>query len=281
MDVDLALALTTGMVATVNPCGFAMLPAYLSFFIGVDHDDDARASIGRALIVGTAVTVGFASTFAVVGLVVARLTERVYEIAPWISLVIGAGLLVLGVVLLLGHEIVVPLPRLDKGGRTRGLVSMALFGVSYAVASIGCELPLFLAAMTGVFGHGLASGVAYFTAFAVGFGLVLTAITVGLAMARQSVVHSMRKVLPYVSRVAGGLLVLTGVYIAWYGWAEISSNVDDPTVSRVNDWSASAATWLYDNWLPVAIVLAGAVATAIVYVVTTRQPAREPVEQPS
>ncbi len=34
-----ALALTAGMAATVNPCGFALLPAYLSAFIGLDDDD--------------------------------------------------------------------------------------------------------------------------------------------------------------------------------------------------------------------------------------------------
>ncbi len=92
IDVDLALAFTTGMVATVNPCGFAMLPAYLSFFIGIEdrNEDDPRASVWRALVVGLAVTLGFAATFAVVGLFVSRVTRSVYDVAPWISLVIGA-----------------------------------------------------------------------------------------------------------------------------------------------------------------------------------------------
>src|SRR5438046_370786 len=142
------------MVATVNPCGFAMLPAYLSFFIGAEDrgENDPRASMWRALVVGLAVTAGFAATFAVVGLVVSRVTQSVYDIAPWISLVIGLALVAFGIALVAGYELTVATPRLDKGGRTRGLGSMALFGVSYAVASVGCELPLFLAAMSGVFG---------------------------------------------------------------------------------------------------------------------------------
>ena len=32
----LALAFSAGMIATVNPCGFAMLPAYLSYFLGLE-----------------------------------------------------------------------------------------------------------------------------------------------------------------------------------------------------------------------------------------------------
>ncbi|MGH9251329.1 MAG: hypothetical protein ACRD0W_17675, partial [Acidimicrobiales bacterium] len=47
----LALYLTLGMVATVNPCGFAMLPAYLAFFLGIDDREAGppRASIATVL----------------------------------------------------------------------------------------------------------------------------------------------------------------------------------------------------------------------------------------
>lgn len=276
IDVDLALAFTTGMVATVNPCGFAMLPAYLSFFIGVEdrNEDDPRASLWRALLVGIAVTAGFAATFAVVGLVVSRMTRSVYDVAPWMSLVIGLALAVLGVALLAGFELSVRTPRLDKGGRTRGLGSMALFGVSYAVASVGCELPLFLAAMSGVFGRGIASGIAYFVAFALGFAAVLIGLTIAIAMARQSLVHTVRRVLPYVNRIAGGLLVIAGVYVAWYGTAEIRNNTTDATVIRVTDWSSQAADTITRNWPLLGIGFAAIVAAAAAYVFLTRDSQR-------
>ena len=241
IDVDLALAFTTGMVATVNPCGFAMLPAYLSFFLGIE---DERASLPRAMVVGGTVTAGFAATFAVVGLIVSRLTSSVYDIAPWFSLVIGAVLLLLGVALLAGFDLAVRLPRLERGGRNRDLGSMALFGVSYAVASIGCELPLFLAAMSGVFGKNLASGVVYFVVFGIGFAAIITSLTVALALARQSLLHTMRRMLPYVNRIAGALLVLAGAYVAWYGWIEIRKASNDATVNRVTDWSFTVGDWL-------------------------------------
>ena len=66
IDVDFALAFTTGMVATVNPCGFAMLPAYLSFFVGIeDAARRAPAGVGGRSSCGLVVTLGFAATFAV------------------------------------------------------------------------------------------------------------------------------------------------------------------------------------------------------------------------
>src|SRR3954466_15363528 len=244
IDVDLALAFTTGMVATVNPCGFAMLPAYLSFFLGVEQD---RGSISRARVVGPARAAGCVATFAVIGLVVSRVTRSVYDVAPWVSLVIGGALILVGVLMLRGFDPSVRLPRLDKGGRSGGLRSMTVFGVSYAVASIGCELPVFLVAMSGAFGKNLVTGAVYFVFFGLGFAAILVTLTITLALARQSLVTTMRRVLPYVNRIAGGLLVLAGAYVAWYGWLEIRKDSNDATVKRVTDWSFTAGDWLRDN----------------------------------
>jgi cytochrome c biogenesis protein CcdA len=268
IDVDLALAFTTGMVATVNPCGFAMLPAYLSFFLGVEQE---RASVGRAFVVGTAVTTGFAATFAVVGLIVSRVTTSVYDIAPWISLAIGGALVLFGIALLLGLDLTVRLPRLERGGRSGGIGSMALFGVSYAVASIGCELPLFLAAMSGAFGKSFASGLVYFLVFGLGFAAIMVSLSVALAATELSLVHTVRRVLPYVNRIAGALLVIAGAYVAWYGWVEIRADSQDSTVRRVTGWSASAGDWLSTNRDLIVLVFVGVVIVGVLLAARNRR----------
>jgi cytochrome c biogenesis protein CcdA len=281
IDAPLALAFTTGMVVTVNPCGFAMLPAYLSFFVGAEADDDLRSdaatSVARALVVGLAVTLGFVLTFAAVGLVVNLLTDGVYDVAPWVSVVIGVALVAFGVALLSGYEPVVRLPHLDRGGRTRGIGSMALFGVSYAIASLGCSLPLFIGSMSTIFGRGFASGVAYFVAYGLGFGLLITALTVGLAVGERSLVTAVRRALPFVHRVAGGLLVITGAYVAYYGSVEIRSGqgsaiADDSIVNRVSRWSSDVSEWLQDlGATRVGIALAAVVGLAVAYVLAARR----------
>ncbi|MGD9755164.1 MAG: cytochrome c biogenesis protein CcdA, partial [Acidimicrobiia bacterium] len=50
----LALAFAAGMLATVNPCGFAMLPAYLSYFVGLE-DDPSAAGADRTVLRSVAV----------------------------------------------------------------------------------------------------------------------------------------------------------------------------------------------------------------------------------
>jgi cytochrome c biogenesis protein CcdA len=281
IDVDLLLAFTTGMVVTVNPCGFAMLPAYLSFFVGSEGDatpeERVATTLARALVVGAAVTVGFVATFAVVGAVVNTLTDGVYDVAPWVSVAIGVALVAFGIALLAGFAPTFVSPHLERGGRSRGIGTLVLFGVSYAVASIGCSLPLFLTYMVGNFGRGVASGAAYLVAYALGFGLLITALTVTLGLGRRSLAIALRKVLPFVNRIAGGLLVIAGAYVAYYGSVEIRSGsgqaaTSDGITDRVSRWSSDASTWIQDVGAErIGVVLGLVVAAAIVAVVATRR----------
>ena len=251
------LALTSGMLAAINPCGFAMLPAYLSFFIGADTDQtdiDSGRAVRRAVLVSLAVTTGFIITFTAIGLVVVTAGSAILQRTPWVTIVIGLALVGLGIALLAGFHINVRLPRFEKGGRTRGFGSMALFGISYAIASLGCTLPTFLAASSGVLrANDVAGGLPLFVAYAVGMGLVITGLTVAVALARHSLVRRIRQALPYVQRIAGGLLVLAGGYVAYYGWYELRIYGGDLSRDPVID----GVTGVFDRLRSWAIAFGG------------------------
>lgn len=274
-----AYYLTLGMVATVNPCGFAMLPAYLSYFLGLEDRDarEPRASVAQAIQVACAVAAGFLAVFAVAGAVVELTSLPVYEHAPWISVVIGVGLFVLGAVMLFGFEPNVRLPRLDRGGRDRTVGSMFVFGVSYAIASIGCTLPLFLTVVAGtVSNDSLLGGLGVFAVYGLGMTLVLLALTVAVALARTSIVRFLRRAQQYVGRVSGGLVALAGAYVAYYGWLEVrlgrtgaatGSNVTD----TVNDWSTDVTQWISDvGSVRIAVIVVILLAGTVVGVRATR-----------
>jgi cytochrome c-type biogenesis protein len=283
-----AYYLALGMVATVNPCGFAMLPAYLAYFLGVDDREVEvpRTSVATALRVALAVSAGFMVVFALAGLVVELTTLPVYENVPWVSILIGVALFALGLAMLGGFEPRVRLPRLDRGGRERSIPSMFVFGVSYAIASIGCTLPLFLAAVSGTINReSVADGVMVFGIYALGMGLVLAALTVTMALARTSIVRFLRRVQPYIGRVAGGLVALAGAYVAYYGWLELrvaraqggvipTSGITD----RVTDWSYDVSDWI-ERTGPVRIAVVVAAALAAVALWAARQGARRSIRQ--
>ena len=280
IDAPLGSAITIGIATAFNPCGLPLLPAYLSYFLGVgagEEPADARASVGRALAVGAAVSAGVAATFAIVGLVVSHVTRSVRDWIPWMTIVIGVGLVVLGVALLAGYQLKVALPRLDKGGGTRRLRSMVLFGISYAIASVGCTIQLFAALIALAWSRdSTPAAVVTFLAFAAGMSLVLVSLTVALAFARHSLVRGVRRALPYVQRLTGALLIPIGAYVAYYGVYERrlgdTTIEDDAVIDRVTGWSSAIQGWIADlRGTRIALVLAIVVAAALLYALSRRR----------
>lgn len=276
IEGQFAIAFTLGLLAVVNPCGFAMLPAYLSFFLGIEgRSTDTRADLSRAIAVSLSVSAGFVATFAVITAVIRNVTNDVLEWSPWVSIGIGLAMAGLGAAVLLGKELTINLPRLDRGGTDGSVAQMALYGISYAVVSLGCTIPTFMAyLLTAIRGESWLSGVATVVAFGAGFTLLLTSLAIGVALARQGLLRSMRGLLPYVQRIAGGILLLTGLYVAWYGRYELLGTTDDPAVDRVDDWSNLVARWVNNTGaLPLGLVLAVIVAAAAIMVATRRRSA--------
>jgi cytochrome c biogenesis protein CcdA len=232
------------MVATFNPCGFAMLPAYLSYFLGLENaretESRADATVMRALAVGAAMTAGFVVVFGVLGLVLDPILSSIIDKLPWLTIVLGVVLVILGIRLLMGREITVSLPKISKGPEGRELGSVFVFGISYALVSLSCTLSLFIAAISTVIDQqNFFIGLGAFIAYALGMGLVLIVLTLAIALARQGVVKKMRGVLPYINRISGVLLVLAGFYVAYYGWYELR-------VLNGNTSGGGIAGWMFN-----------------------------------
>jgi cytochrome c biogenesis protein CcdA len=252
------VALTAGMVAAFNPCGFALLPAYLGLFLGDQAGARTGSSVGRALTVGLAVTAGFIAVFGIAGILISGFAVQVDAWTPYLTIVVGPFLVGLGVWLLTGRELSIRLPRWSRS-TDGGLVGMFTYGVIYATVSLSCTIPVFLVAVVGSFrADTFVAGVAVLLAYAVGMGLVLTALALALALARDGVVQRARGVLPWLNRVSGVLLVVAGLYVTWYGYVEIRILNGDLVglgpVETVSRWSGQAATFVEGNrgWLAAA-----------------------------
>ena len=244
-------AFAAGMVAAFNPCGFAMLPAYLSFFLGLEERTDERLDGGvlRALRVSALMTAGFVAVFGIMGVVVTQLFQAVQQHLKWLTIAIGIGLVALGVATLAGRSLKVRLPRLQLGGGDRSAASTALFGASYATASLTCTIAPFLAATSTTFrNHGLLAGVVTFVAYGLGMGVLVTALTLAVALARASLVQGFRRVVRFVPVLSGAMLVVSGAYIAYYGVYEVRQARDistrDPLIDAGFALSADIQGWI-------------------------------------
>jgi cytochrome c-type biogenesis protein len=220
-ELPFAFALIAGAVAAVNPCGFALLPVYAGFLIGGEAGEEVtrRQALARAGLFTLAVTTGFVAVFGAFGLVVSFIAVNLAAALPWITVTVGAAVAAVGVWLLLGRELPSFLPRIGGREVRRSLGSMTVFGVLYALASLSCTVAPFLAVTAQTFrSASVLGGVLVFGAYALGMALVVGAVSLAIALARQGLVTWMKRQYPKVMRAVGVLLVIAGLYVAYYGW---------------------------------------------------------------
>ncbi|MEY4130344.1 MAG: hypothetical protein RLZZ31_468 [Actinomycetota bacterium] len=244
MSSSLLYAFGVGMVATFNPCGFAMLPAYLSYYLGLEQETPNTRTdqiVLRAIAVGAAMTAGFVVVFGILGLILDPVLNSISDKLPWVTMVLGLGLIFVGIRMLAGKEISVRLPKISRAPEQRELVSVFVFGISYALVSLSCTISLFIAAIsTVVTQENWITGIGAFVAYGLGMGVVLMVLTLAIALARQGIVKKMRGILPYIGRISGGLLILAGMYVTYYGWYELQ------VFSNANAGGSGLARWMFD-----------------------------------
>ena len=254
-----AYPFSLGLVAAFNPCGFALLPAYLGYFIGVESADrptsgaKALGAMLRAMAVALTLTAGFVVVFGAFGALFETVLSQdaVFDRIGYVTIAVGVVMALLGLWLLTGRAVNLRLPKMSRGGGSRGLGSVFMFGVSYAVVSLSCTIALFIAVVAASFSaEGVADGTANFIAYGVGMGAVITFLTMALALARTRVVGAMRRMSRWINPISGLVLIASGVYVANYGWLELQL-IDDPTadnvlVERFTDFQEEVTNWIHD-----------------------------------
>ncbi len=276
-NLALAYVFGLGIVAVFNPCGFAMLPAWMAYFLAAD--DDEQPSVARAVGIGAVLTVGFVSVFLALGLVLQLTASTFVSRLPWLSIVLGVGMVALAISLLLGRDLYVKVPWATRGPRTRTYGAVFGFGVSYAFVSLACTIPLFLATVTTSMTSGsLGVGILHFIAYALGMGVILTVLTVALSLARAGFVARMRGVVPHVRRVAAILLGIAGAYVTYYGWYTLQvydGNLDAGGPAKgAYDLSARMSQLVVETG-PIRIGAVTIAAVALAFVVTTARALRQ------
>jgi cytochrome c biogenesis protein CcdA len=282
------LAFAAGLVAALNPCGFAMLPAYLVLVVRGDgaggrqigagaSTGSGLVSAGRAIAATGGMALGFLTVFGLFGVLTISAAATVQRYLPYLTVVIGIVLVALGIWLLLGRELMLLIPK-HPGARwvpTARLGSMYGYGVSYAIASLSCAVGPFLAVTAAGLRRGsLVGSASIYLAYTAGLTLIVGVLAVAIAFASSALVNRLRRVLPYVNRISGALLVLVGLYVGYYGGYEVrllSADTDpsDPVIAAAGRVQGVLAGWVHRHgagpW-----VLAFAVLLAGVYLIQPR-----------
>jgi cytochrome c biogenesis protein CcdA len=292
------LAFAAGLVAALNPCGFAMLPAYLLLVVrgqqpaeraltaqksqksrrrctlGARPATGPLGALGRALAATVGMALGFLTVFGLFGALTISAANTVQRYLPYATVVIGIVLVALGVWLLSGRDLtaLTPRPVGPRWAPTARLGSMYSYGVSYAIASLSCTIGPFLAVTAAGFKGSAVTGVSIFLAYVAGLTLVVGVLAIAAASASSALADRLRRVVPFVNRIGGALLVLVGLYVGYYGVYEVrlfdgNASPRDAVITSAGRLQGALAGWVHRHgvapWaLALCLLVAGAAAAA-------------------
>ena len=228
----LGFAFVAGMASAVNPCGFAMLPAYLGLYMGSGGKTEVNPNpirmLANALLVGMTVTAGFVVLFGVIGMAIDQGVRSVVDTFPWVGFSIGVILILVGSWILGGGKLYA-----GFAGRAAshignpsqvGIRGYFLFGLSYGLASLGCALPIFLTVVFATQAASVVGALGQFLLYALGMGLVILVLTLSMALFKQAVAGALRKALPLFQPFSAVFMIAAGSYLAYY-WLTIGDLV--------------------------------------------------------
>lgn len=275
-----AYALLLGIVAAFNPCGFALLPAYISVL--VTGTADARVpravAVRRAVSFGLAMTLGFLAVFVtfglLFGLVSTALQGSILPVLSWVTVVLGVLVVILGIVVIVRGELSGPGLRFHGQAPRRALLSQVIYGASFALASLSCTIGLFLAIVVqAVAATDPVSAVTPFLLYALGMGTSIVLVSLVAALVGTGVIAVVRRNTLVIMRIGGVIMVLAGLGVVLFGLAEILPRFGiralDGVLTATSQWQGTVAQAIQGWGTPVLIALV-VIAVASVVVVFWR-----------
>jgi cytochrome c-type biogenesis protein len=216
-------AFLLGVVAAFNPCGFALLPAYLALYLNDEQAGDGlTARTKRSIKVSIVVAGSFTVLFGVTGVLFSLASTFIVRLLPWVGLGVGIVLIVVGGMTMGGSPIRFDTAQQVAGKFGRGASASstrgyAAFGLAYGLASLGCALPLFLALVgTAVALGGVGSAILAFALYGAGMAATLGMLTVLAGIVSFGILSRVRSVARVVSSVGSVLLLVSGAYVVYY-----------------------------------------------------------------
>ena len=205
----LAFAFSAGVFSLFSPCSYALLPGYISYYLG------AKFGVVKALTGGLACTLELITVFAAIGALASSLGELIPQIIPLLNIAAGVILIAMGLSNLLNLKM--PFISLNIiPSKKQGFLGLYTYGIIYGLAGVGCSAPIFISVLFFSMSKGLAQGVLSFVAYALGMGAPLIVTTVLLSQAKDYMIQRINMATEKLQRASGAVLVAVGLYLIYF-----------------------------------------------------------------
>lgn len=211
-------SLVQGVLAFLAPCAVALLPGYIVAFISRNSQRNPNSvrRLYRGLKLALLSILGILAVYVIAGILIILAAQVLKDYMMWITIGMGVVLIVLGIFMLMGKDISFSI-NMNNPTRLTEAVEAFIFGVAYAIGALGCLFPLFLVVATQAMAAPTVwLGASYIGAYFVGISGMMIATILLSTFAKDLLMKYLRKILPYMERITGGLLILAGLYVIYY-----------------------------------------------------------------
>jgi len=205
------ISFAAGLLTFFSPCAFAMFPAYIAYLLNLRP---TKSPLISGLIVGVLASLSVSLVFLVVGILSSLIIMELMAMHYYIQIGLALLLILLGMILLLGRKIFLPL-NVSFLRRRRGFYSLSIiYGIAYALASLSCSFPVFLVVViSSAIERGLIVAFISFLAYTLGLVVPMVLVAVVTVLSKELVMSMYKKIVKYIERTSGVLLIIAGLYI--------------------------------------------------------------------
>ena len=214
---DLSLVFAAGVFATFHPCGFAMLPAYMTMLISSQRESESLPKLfGKAVQFAALMALGIITIFALFAVVIFPISTSIQAYLPIATITIGLLLIAVGVATLSGRS-----PYLKKlwspntAPSTR-LKSLYLYGITFALGSVSCTIGPLLAATSKALELSFLESLRIYLVYASGISVTI-AILALIALFSQKTLGKIRNSMKVIEVISSLFLILIGLYLIIFG----------------------------------------------------------------
>ena len=220
-----SLAFSAGLISFVNPCGFALLPVYITYYF--KNEGLEKASVLRrifaGLIFGLMVSLGFVVAFSIIGIMATYLGRSLLKYVGWFDLLIGFLLVSIGVIYLFNlnskinlNKLIIIGEKLKSNKLKNKYSSFFLYGMGFAIASLGCTLPIFLLVVTSASkAGGFLNGILIFLTYAAGMSFFMILFSLAVALSKTAMENVLKKWMPYIYKFGAIIVIIAGIYLIY------------------------------------------------------------------
>ena len=219
----LGIAFVAGVFATFNPCGFAMLPAYLSLAILEGGNNDRKSQLlARAFKFSALMGVGILAVFSAFSLIIFPISTSIQRYLPYITTLLGLGVVALAIYILWKGPVAIGKLWSPQISPTGNFLTYILYGVTFALGSISCTIGPFLAITSRAINENYLHSLSIYFVYGLGFVVTILILAILTALSQQFLIRKIRNSGGVLEKAMAIIILIVGLYLIYFGTTELA-----------------------------------------------------------